>query len=133
MKMVDLGIPLPLGSIHNRRSLVALDNLVSLIEVCINHPAALGQTFLVSDDDDISTTELLKKVANAMGQPARLFPVPEKLLWSGAQFLGKKNVAQRICGSLQLDISKTKALLGWLPRVSMDEALLQTTKDYRGS
>ena len=131
IKLVDSGIPLPLGSIHNLRSLVALENLVSLIEACISHPAAIGQTFLVSDDEDVSTSILLKKVANAIGRPDRSFPVPEKFLWLFARLFGKKNIAQRICGSLQLDIEKTKALLGWLPKISMDKALLQTVKYYQ--
>ncbi len=130
MRWLNKGIPLPFGAIHNKRSLVALDNLVDLIVTCIDHPAAANQTFLVSDDDDMSTTELLQRMATALGKPARLLPVPSGLLKAGAALLGKKDVAQRLLGSLQVDISKTKEVLGWVPPVSVDEALKKTAEDF---
>jgi nucleoside-diphosphate-sugar epimerase len=133
MRWLDKGIPLPLGTIHNQRSLVALDNLVDLIITCINHPAAANQTFLVSDGDDMSTSQLLRRMANALGKSARLLPIPAWLLQSGASLLGKHAVAQRLCGSLQLDISKTRQLLNWTPPVSVDEALRKTAQAYRSS
>jgi nucleoside-diphosphate-sugar epimerase len=108
MRMVEQGIPLPLGAIHNKRSLVALDNLVDLIITCIDHPAAANQVFLAGDGEDLSTTELLRGVANAMGKPARLIPVPAGVLMLGATVLGKKAMAQRLLGSLQVDISKAR-------------------------
>jgi len=130
MTWLNKGTPLPLGAIHNKRSLVALDNLVDLIMTCIDHPAAVNQTFLVSDGNDISTTELLQRMGTALGKPARLLPVPMPLLQVGAALLGKREVAQRLCGSLQVDISKTQELLGWQPPVSVDEAMRRTAEVF---
>lgn len=123
MRWLSRGIPLPLGAIDNRRSLVALDNLVDLIVTCIDHPTAANQTFLVSDGEDISTTDLLRRMGRALGKPARLLPVPPALLKAGASLVGKPELAQRLCGSLQVDISKTRDLLGWTPPISVDEGL----------
>lgn len=123
IRAVDRGISLPLGAIHNKRSLVALDNLVDLIVTCIEHPAAANQTFLAGDGEDLSTTELLQRMAKAMGKTARLIPVPAQVLKLGALLLGKRALAQRLCGSLQVDISKAKELLGWIPPISVDEGL----------
>jgi len=121
---VRRGLPLPLGAVtQNRRSLVALDNLVDLILTCVQHPKAANQTFLVSDGEDLSTTELLQRMGKAMNRPARLLPVPVSLLVFAARLLGKKAVAQRLLGSLQVDISKTCELLDWKPPVSVDEGL----------
>lgn len=117
------GVPLPLGAIVNQRSLVALDNLVDLVALALVHPNAAGQTFMVSDGEDVSTTELLHRTAAALGKRARLLPVPMSWLEMAAAVLGKRAVAQRLCGSLQVDISKTCELLGWRPPVSLDEAL----------
>ena len=124
------GIPLPLGAIHNQRSLVGIDNLIDLIITCIDHPAAANQTFLVSDDEDLSTTELLRGMGHALGMPARLLPVPSSLLQFGANLLGKKDVAQRLFGNLQVDISKTKEILNWKPPVGVDEGLRKTAQWY---
>jgi nucleoside-diphosphate-sugar epimerase len=123
IRAVARGIPLPLGAIENRRSLVALDNLVDSILTCIGHPAAANETFLVSDGEDLSTTDLIRRLARAMGRPARLIPVPAAVLMAGASLLGKREVAQRLLGSLQVDISKALRVLGWVPRVSVDEGL----------
>jgi UDP-glucose 4-epimerase len=123
MRWLKRGVPLPLGAIHNQRSLVALDNLVDLILTCLTHPAATNQTFLVSDGEDVSTTELLRRMGQAMGKTARLLPVPASWLKVAASLVGKGDVAQRLCGSLQVDISKTRELLGWVPPVSLDEGL----------
>ncbi len=127
---MDKGVPVPLGAIHNKRSMVALDNLVDLIVTCIDHPAAANQTFLVSDGEDLSTTELLKRTARALGKPARLIPVPAGVLEFGAGVLGKRAVAQRLCGSLQVDIRHTCETLGWKPPVSVDEALKKTADAF---
>ncbi len=130
MRWLSSGIPLPFGSIHNKRSLVALDNLVDLIVTCIDHPAAANQVFLVSDGEDLSTTDLLRRMANAMGKPDRLLPVPAWLLEFGARLLGKQDLARRLCGSLQVDISKTRELLGWTPPVSVNEGLRKTAEYF---
>ena len=123
IKFVAKALPMPFGSIHNKRSLVAIDNLVDLIITCIDHPAAANQVFLVGDGKDLSTSELLRGVANLMNKPSRLIPVPSSLLMLTATLLGKKAVAQRLLGSLQVDISKTHALLGWEPRIPVEEGL----------
>jgi len=131
MRWVDLGIPLPLGAIHNARSVVALDNLVDLLMTCLKHPAASGQTFLVSDGEDVSTTELLRRTAQAMGKKAFLLPVPAFVLEWGAAMLGKRDVAQRLCGSLQVDMDKTRRLLGWTPPLTLDQGLKKVVEGIK--
>ncbi len=123
MRAVQRGWPMPLGAVHNQRSLVALDNLVDFIVTCITHPQAANQTFLVSDGQDLSTTELVRGMAQASGVPARLLQVPVWALQAGASLLGKRDVVQRLCGNLQVDISKARSLLGWVPPVSLEEGL----------
>ena len=130
MRWLHRGMPLPFAAIHNRRSLVALDNLIDLIVTCIDHPAAANQTFLVSDGEDLSTSDLLRRMGAALGKPARLLPVPSRLLESGALMLGKQALAQRLCRSLQVDISKTRELLAWSPPVGVDEALRRTAVHF---
>ncbi|WP_309680826.1 SDR family oxidoreductase [Polaromonas sp.] len=130
MRWLARGVPLPLGAIHNRRSLVALDNLVDLMVTCVDHPAAANQTFMVSDGEDLSTTQLLQRMGRALGRPARLIPVPAILLKVGAALLGKPAIAQRLCGSLQVDISKTRQLLGWSAPLSVDEGLKRAAEGY---
>jgi nucleoside-diphosphate-sugar epimerase len=117
------GIPLPLGAINNKRSFVALDNLIDLIITCLDHPAAANQVFLAGDGEDLSTTILLGKVASVLGKPARLFPVPEFFLRETARILGKQAIINRLCDSLQVDISKARRVLGWTPPVTVDEGL----------
>jgi len=128
MKWVYRGIPLPLGAINNQRSLIALDNLADLIMLCIEHPAAANQIFLAADGEDVSITELLTKLAHFLGKPARLIPVPQNLLEATLNILGKRNLAIRLCGSLQVDINKARNLLGWNPPLSLDEGLNKTAK-----
>ena len=123
MRAVQRGWPLPLGAVHNQRSLVALDNLVDFIVICTTHPRAANQTFLVSDGQDLSSTELVRGMARAAGVPARLLPVPVWALQAGATLLGKGDAVQRLCGNLQVDISKARRLLGWVPPISVDEGL----------
>jgi nucleoside-diphosphate-sugar epimerase len=123
MKLASKNLPLPLGAIHNKRSLVALDNLVDLIVTCIDHPKAANETFLVSDDQDVSTTELLNKMTLAAGKKPWLIPVPMKLIQLAATILGKKTVADRLCGNLQVDISHTKEVLGWTPPITLEQGL----------
>lgn len=131
MRWLKCGVPLPLGAIqHNSRTLVGLDNLIDLIITCMEHPAAANQVFLAGDGVDISTTDLLYRLTKAMGIPARLIPVPVWMLETGATLLGKRMVAQRLCGNLQVDISKTRRMLGWEPRVDMDDELKRTADWY---
>lgn len=128
---LKLGVPLPLGAIHNQRSLVAVDNLVDLIATCLIHPAAANQTFLVSDGHDVSSTELLCRMALALGKPAHLLPVPQRVLRLAGVLVGKSDTAQRLCDSLQVDISKTRSVLGWTPVVSLDEGLRRVAEDIK--
>ena len=129
LRIIKQGVPLPLAAvIDNQRSLVALDNLVDLIIVCIRHPAAANQTFLVSDDEDVSTAELLRRIGLLLEKPAKLFYVPSLLLKFGAALLNKSEIYQRLYGSLQVDITKTKYLLGWKPPLSLDQGLRQLIK-----
>lgn len=124
MRWLMRGIPLPLGAVtSNRRSFVALDNLIDLIIACIDHPAAANQTFLVSDGEDLSTTDLLRRLSKAMNAHARLLPVPPALLHMGAGWIGKSDMAQRLLGSLQVDIAATCQTLDWTPHIGVDEGL----------
>jgi nucleoside-diphosphate-sugar epimerase len=133
MRWLQRGVPLPLGAVeHNRRSLVALDNLVDLIVTCLHHPAAANQTFLVSDGEDLSTTDLLRRLAAAMNVPVRLLPVPVWALEAGAAMVGKRAMMQRLCGNLQVDISKTRTLLGWNPPIGVDEGLRRAAGGIKG-
>ena len=132
LRMVKYGMPLPLGAItQNRRSFVALDNLIDLIITCINHPNAADQTFLVSDDEDVSTTDLLRKMAVAQGVSNRLLPVPVALLNSCAKLFGKQAIAHRLLGNLQVDISHTQKLLNWQPIISLDEGLRRAVINFK--
>jgi nucleoside-diphosphate-sugar epimerase len=132
MRWLARGVPLPLAAVtQNRRSLLALDNLVDLIVTCLHHPAAANQTFLVSDGEDLSTAQLLKRMGSAMGRPARLFHMPPALMKLGATLLNKRAIYQRLCGSLQLDIAKTRQLLGWTPPVSVDQGLRRAAEGFR--
>jgi nucleoside-diphosphate-sugar epimerase len=133
MRWLAKGIPLPLGVVHNKRSFVALDNLVDLIVTCLDHPNAANQTFLVSDGEDLSTTELLKRMGHALCKPARLIPIPVGLMQFAANVLGKGDVSSRLFGSLQIDSSKAQDLLGWKPVVSVDEALQKTADAFMGA
>ncbi|MCD5996900.1 SDR family oxidoreductase [Pseudomonas sp. CDFA 602] len=130
MRWLDKGLPLPLGAVANRRSLVALGNLIDLVTCCIRHPAACGQTFLVSDGHDLSTTQLLKEISTALGRPARLLPVPAWLLRKVATVIGKKDFSERLCGSLQVDITKTCTMLDWVPPVRLEDAMKETARYY---
>ena len=125
--IVQRGWPLPLGAVHNQRSLVALSNLVDFIATCIPHPQAVNQTFLISDGQDLSTTDLVRGIAQALGVSARLLPVPDWALQAGASLMGKRDVIQRLCGNLQVDITKARSLLGWVPPVSVKEGLRLAT------
>jgi nucleoside-diphosphate-sugar epimerase len=123
MRAVQRGWPLPLGAVHNQRSLVALDNLVDFIITCTTHPLAANQTFLVSDGEDVSTSQLIRGMASTAGVPARFLPVPTPLLRAVAAVLGKSSAVDRLCGNLQLDITKARSQLCWVPPLSVEDGL----------
>jgi nucleoside-diphosphate-sugar epimerase len=130
LKWVRRGYPLPLASVtDNRRSLVAIDNLVSLIVLCIDHPSAAGAIWMVSDDQDVSTAELLQRMAAVFGRPARLWPLPPAMLELIAVICGKRAAVARLCGNLSVDVSATRRTLGWSPVVSLDEGLRRCGRD----
>jgi len=131
MLWLSRSIPLPLGAINNLRSLVALDNLIDLIVRCIDHPGAANQTFLVSDGEDISTTSLLYRMGNALDKPAWLISVPVSWLYIFGRLLGRHAVVERLCSSLQVDISKTCKMLDWCPPVNMEEGLHRVAQDFK--
>jgi nucleoside-diphosphate-sugar epimerase len=130
MKWVKKGIPLPLGAVKNQRSLVYIDNLVDLMITCCDHPNAAGEVFLVSDGYDVTTTQLLKAIAYHMSCPSRLLPISTGLMTTCCSLIGKQALAQRLFGSLQLDISNTTDKLSWKPPVSFDNAIRQTVQDF---
>lgn len=131
LKLLDSAIPLPLSSINNLRSFIYVGNLVDAIVACINHPSAAGQTYMVSDGEDVSTPELVRKVAAALGWPARLFPFRPFLLRFVGRLLRKSDVIERLIGSLVIDSSKIQRELGWKPPYTMDEGLKETAKWYK--
>lgn len=121
--LVCSGFPLPLGAINNRRSLVGIDNLVEFIILCIFHERAANEVFLIGDGEDISTSDLIKKMAQAAGCSVPLVHIPVGIMYFAARLLGKKDVADKLLGSLQVDISKARSLLGWQPPLSVDEGM----------
>lgn len=130
MRALHRGVPLPLGAIHNRRTLIALDNLTDLLATCVIHPAAANAVFLAGDGEDLSTTELARRLAAALGVRARLLPVPAKLLERTAQMLGRGDAARRLCRWLQVDSGATRERLGWSPPIGVDEALRRTAAHF---
>lgn len=130
MRILGSGIPVPLGAIKNSRSLVSLDNLIDLIRVCIDHPAAANQTFMVSDGEDVSTTELARRIVKLSGSRSWLVPVPGSLIFALAKLAGRESSARRVFGSLEVDIAKTRALLNWTPPVSLDQGLKRTVEYF---
>lgn len=134
LRLLDLvwrGVPLPLGSVRNLRSLIYLGNLVDAIVTCVTHPKAAGQTFLVSDGEDVSTPELIRRMAHALGRPTRLLPVPPGLLRLGGEIVGKGDEVGRLLDSLVIDSSKIRRELGWKPPFTMEEGLRETAAWYR--
>jgi nucleoside-diphosphate-sugar epimerase len=130
MKWIRKGIPLPLGRIHSQRSLVFVGNLANLILECCSNEHAIGKTFLVSDDHDISVSDLLRLLAKLMGRRSQLWPLPQIYLEKGLRFIGKGDIAQRLCGNLQLDIRETKTVLNWQPPMPFEKAIESTVKAF---
>lgn len=130
MRAVERGLPLPLASIRNRRSLVSVNNLADAIIACLSHPAAGGQTYLVANGESLATPELVRAIASAMHRPARLLPFPASLLRLAAAALGKSDAAARLTGSLEIDTGKLKRELGWQPRETLAQGLEQAAEWY---
>ena len=132
VRWLDSGFPLPLGGVKaNRRSLLALDNLVDFLMLCTRHTGAAGEAFLISDGEDIATADLLHRMARSLGQSPRLLPIQPAALGFSARMLGKGELARQLLGSLQVDISKARDELGWEPPVSVDEGLRRAVEPYR--
>jgi nucleoside-diphosphate-sugar epimerase len=131
LRLVDRAPPLPFASIANRRSLVFLDNLIDLIELALSHPAARDGTFLLRDEEEVSTPDLVRRIARALHRPARLFPCPPSLLRLAARLAGRRGAADRLLGSLSIDDSATRERLGWRPGVTLDDGLAETCRWYR--
>ena len=126
LRWINRGLPLPFGSVNNKRSFIALDNLVDFISLCadrVKSPQAANQIFLLSDNEDVSTTMLLRKVADAYGVNIRLLSVPVSLMQFAARMLGKSHISNRLFGNLQVDATKAHDLLGWRPIITMNEQL----------
>ncbi|OIN94872.1 MAG: hypothetical protein AUJ48_04315 [Deltaproteobacteria bacterium CG1_02_45_11] len=130
LKAVDRGIPMPLYGIKNKRSMIYLGNLVDAIVTCINHPKAAGQTYLVSDGEDVSTPELIRRVAIALGKPSRLFPLPAPILRFTGKIFGKTDAVERILGSLTINSAKIRNELNWQPPFTMQQGLKETAQWY---
>lgn len=133
MKAVSSGIPFPFSSIDNLRSLIYIGNLVDAITFCLHHPKAAGKVLMVSDGEDISTPELVRRLADALGKKPRLLPVPEKLLRLGGRVLGRRETVERLLGSLTVDISPIRDELGWQPPFTMAQGLRATAAWYMQS
>ena len=131
LKLVSSGVPLPLAGIKNSRTMVALENLVDFIEVCTQHPLAANEIFLVSDEQSVSTPQIIKALASAMQSRTSLFTVPDLVLHGGAKLLGKLSVYQQLCGSLEIDSKKSRTLLSWVPPVDVKDALEKAGRDFK--
>ena len=130
MGLVAKGLPLPLGNVHNQRSMLALDNLVSFIAEAMKNPLAANQRFLLSDSEDVSITQLLRLIAKGMDKSIWLLPVPAFILKGAAQVFGASAAADRLLGSLQIDSSKARQLLHWQPPLSAEEGITITAQSY---
>lgn len=131
LRILHQRIPLPLASVCNARSLVYVENLLNVLILCVTHPKATGQTYLVSDGEDISTPELISRLSRAMGFPARLFPFPIRGLELIAKLFGKGDQVRRLTSSLQIDSSKIRRELGWSPPFTMQQGLQETVKHFK--
>jgi nucleoside-diphosphate-sugar epimerase len=130
MRWLQRGLPLPFGAVRNQRSLVALDNLVSLLHECSVNPRAANEVFFAADGEDLSTPDLMRRIGAELGRPARLFDVPTGVLLAAASLTGKRDVARRLLGNLQVSAAKARTVLGWSPIVTVDEGLAKTVRHF---
>jgi nucleoside-diphosphate-sugar epimerase len=133
MQTIDRGIPLPFGSIANCRSLVYLSNAVNAIALCARHFNAAGRTYLISDQQDVSTPELIKKLAKAMNRDAKLLSIPPRLLFILGLMTGRSQQIQRLLSSLSVDSTALSAELGWQPPFSVEQGLKATADWYQST
>ena len=133
MRWLHRGLPLPFGAVKNRRSFLAVENLADLLNRCVDHPGAPNQVFLACDGEDLSTADLLRRLGDALGRPARLIPMPPALLDAAATLTGQGDLARRLLGSLQVDASKAHTVLDWKPPLAVDDALIATARAFRAS
>lgn len=131
LKVVFTGVPLPFAMVNNRRSMIALDNLVDFIRLCVKHPNAANNLFLVSDGEDLSIGEIVTVLGRGMGTSVRLIAVPPSILAFGATLLGKRAMYEQLCGSLVIDSSKSRSALGWVPVVSPQQALYEAGRKFK--
>ena len=131
LQAVDRGLPLPLGAVRNRRSLLYVENFASALLTCLTRPEAAGKTYFVRDGEDVSSGELVHRLARALGRPVRLLPVPPALLRLAGAALGKKTAVDRLLGSLTVDDTPLREELGWAPPFTLDEGLAATARWYR--
>ncbi len=132
IKLCNRPLPLPFGSIKNKRSLVSLENLNSFIELCCHHPLAVNQTFMISDDYDVSTTELICSIKSALGRKPLQIPIPHAMLSMALNLCGRHTLNERLLGNLQVNINKAKERIGWTPAISFEEGIKRTVKEYVG-
>ena len=130
LQVIEHGLPLPLASVKNQRSLIGVRNLVDFLTLCVQYPAAAGETFLIADGEDVSTPELIRRLAQAMGRSARLWPCPVGPMRLAARAAGKESAIERLCGSLTVDSAKARTLLSWTPPVPMAEELGAIVKSW---
>ncbi len=128
IKLSRSGLPMPFGAVDNKRSLIYIENLIDFILLCIKHPKAANETFLVSDNDDVSTTDMIRLIAYAGKKRPMLLPVPTVWITFISKLIGKQMLAERLCGNLQVDISKAKSLLNWKPPYNFKEGIVMTVQ-----
>ena len=131
LKWIDNGRPLPLGRVKNRRSFIGIDNFVDALVRCVSESCVVGQTFLLSDGEDLSAPELVRRIATALGKQARLIPIPVSLLYAAAMVFGQKESVRRLCDSLRIDSSKLRSVLSWTPPFTVMEELTRTAAWYK--
>lgn len=131
LKLVESGVPLPLKSVGNLRNVISRENVVAFLELCVRHPAAAGELFLIADAQAVSTPEMVRAISSGLGRPARLFPFPLACLRIALCALGRGGIYEQLCGSLQIDISKARNVLGWVPHGTTIDGLQKAGREYR--